>query len=137
MTPTHASSQHLARAGDLIDEAGRLMREHRPLVETAALAVASAPFPVWVVDERGRVIGCNREFEAVVHATCGDLRGHTLAETVGANLQLTIEDDAVLATARSRRYSATIDGEGRQRQFLKWPLFSEDGRVIGVCGAMS
>lgn len=133
---THAASQHLARAGELIDEAGRLMREHRPAIEAAALMVSSAPFPTWALDARGRLLYCNREFEAIVHSTLADMRGRTFAESIGRRFDaLEAEDQAVLTTARSRVYVGALDGEERQRQFAKWPLFDEVGAVIGLCGA--
>lgn len=134
----HVASQNLARAGALIDEAGRLIHEHRPMLEAAAMAVMSAPFPIWVLDRRSRLLACNREFEAVVHATFSEMRGRTLVESIGTLPEaFTAEDEAVMTTARSRLYLGTLDGEARERRFFKWPLFGEDGGVIGVCGGMT
>ena len=132
------SNVHLKRAEVLIEEAGRLLHERRPMLESAALLSESAPFPAWAVDRLGALLWCNPEFEAVVHASVHELRGRSLTAALGpSEAGLSERDDEVVATARSRRYETTIHDDGVTRHILKWPLYADDGAVIGVCGAMA
>lgn len=134
--PARSYNERLERAEALIADAGRLLREQRPMLVAAALSAESVPVPMWALDRAHGLLWGNRAFEARYGVSVLEQRGRTPAEWAGDGYgDMSRVDEEVMQTGNPAQYVADVDGRGIMVK--KWPLQAEDGSVIGVCGVLS
>ena len=119
-----------------------LLAKHRPgrLQSAQEVLLDSLPLITWMKDKEGRYVTVNKTFaerfglhpSEVVGKTARDLWLPEVAD------KLMAADDEVLRTGcpiQGRSQECDGDGSLHWREFSRWPIFAEDGRVIGSTGA--
>jgi PAS domain S-box-containing protein len=96
------------------------------------------PAVVYMKDAAGRYLLVNSRFEALFGVRNETVRGQTDKEVLPAAVadQFRKHDEYVLADGRSLHVEEQIEQEDGPHIYLsvKFPVFSESGAVVGVCG---
>jgi PAS domain S-box-containing protein len=99
------------------------------------------PAVVYMKDTGGRYLLVNSRFEALFGVRNENLRGQTDADVLPAGVveQFRRHDEYVLAEGESLHVEENIEQEDGRHTYLsvKFPIFSESGVVLGVCGIAS
>jgi PAS domain S-box-containing protein len=99
------------------------------------------PAVVYMKDADGRYLLVNSRFEALFGVHNETVRGQTDAEMLPAAVaeQFRKHDDYVLSEGVSQHVEEQIDQDDGRHIYLsvKFPIFSESGAVVGVCGIAS
>lgn len=98
------------------------------------------PDLVWLKDANGVFMTCNRRFEQFLGASEAEIVGHTDFDFVPAPLAefFRAKDQAAIAnggfTINEEEITFASDGHRELLQTIKTPVYSDDGRLIGVLG---
>jgi PAS domain S-box-containing protein len=101
--------------------------------------IQAIPDCIYIKDDQGRNLIINKAFEDAFGLRQSDVAGKTDEELLPAELAAAcrLSDEIVLSRGQSYRFEERSPGpDGNERDFetIKSPLFDEEGRVIGLVG---
>ncbi|MBI5919400.1 MAG: CHASE domain-containing protein [Nitrosomonadales bacterium] len=104
--------------------------------------IDSIPALIFIKDETGRYIGCNRAFREFLGRTETEIVGHTYFDLFPRERaeHYQLQDKLVLASGtfdKSEEWVEAVDGRHLLLEVLKVPLRSPDGRISGLVGVCS
>ncbi|MGC9319234.1 MAG: PAS domain S-box protein, partial [Armatimonadota bacterium] len=132
----------LDRMAERLAEAERRADEGAPLLRALLDGI---PYPVFFLDDEGRIQSCNEVFaERILGLPRDQVIGKTLKELDGqipggVADPIKHRDQDVLMRGGEVVYEATVacaDGDRRLYAFRKEARQQEDGKVVGIAGAM-
>jgi len=106
-----------------------------------SVLLETVPVPIFFKDEKGRYLGCNREFEAFLGMPRDRIVGRTVYDVAPAEQASTYEkaDRELLGGSGVQRYESQVagaDGAMRDVVFHKAVLTRSDGTPGGLVGAI-
>ena len=100
----------------------------------------AAPDLVWLKDAEGKYMACSKRYERFIGAAEGSIRGKSDHDFFSDEIADTFDakDQAILASGQASTYeewdTCATDGHTEYLEITKTPLYSPDGRPLGIFG---